>query len=68
VIAPRLRERRWFSAIVIGAPVQYGISKPIIAYSHGCGVTDVFYNTDEALAWLRGEIASASSDHLDNNF
>ena len=53
VIEPRLGRRRWFSAVVVAAPVQYGITKQFIAYSHGCGVTDVFYDMEEAVAWLQ---------------
>ena len=52
VIEPNLGRRRWFSAVVVAAPVQYGISKQFIAYSRGCGVTDVFYDINEAVAWL----------------
>ena len=53
VIEPRLGHRRWFSAVVVAAPVQYGISKQFIAYSRGCGITDVFYDMEEAVSWLR---------------
>lgn len=53
VIEPNLGGRRLFSAVVVAAPVQYGITKQFMAYSQGCGVTDVFYDIDEALIWLR---------------
>ena len=53
VIEPSLGRRRWFAAVVVAAPVQYGITKQFIAYSSGCGVTDIFYDVNEALTWLR---------------
>jgi hypothetical protein len=56
VIEPRLGRRRWFSAVVVAAPVQYGITKQFIAYSHGCGITDVFYDMEEAVEWIRAAI------------
>ena len=56
VIEPRLGRRRWFSAVVVAAPVQYGITKQFIAYSHGCGITDVFYDMEDAVEWIRAAI------------
>lgn len=56
IIEPGLGQRRWYSAVVVAAPVQYGITKQFMAYSHGCGVTDVFYDINEALAWLQAAV------------
>ena len=66
VIEPLLRGRRWISAAVIGSPTDYGVTKQFMVYSDQFGVTQVFYEPDEALAWIdqtvREWTKSAASD------
>lgn len=64
VIEPALGRRRWFSAVVVAAPVQYGITKQFMAYSRGCGVTDVFYEIEDAFEWLREAATFSSTTRL----
>lgn len=53
VIEPLLGERRWVAAAVVGSTTEYGVTKQFMAYSERCGITEVFLDADEALAWLR---------------
>ena len=52
VIEPRLRGRRWVSAAVVASPSDYGVPKQFMFYSNDCGVTEVFNDMDEAIAWM----------------
>jgi hypothetical protein len=53
VIEPLLGERRWVAAAVVGSPSEYGVTKQFMVYSERCGVTEVFLDPNEALAWLQ---------------
>ncbi|MEO5860670.1 MAG: hypothetical protein ABIR33_17190 [Pyrinomonadaceae bacterium] len=52
VVQPALGSRTWRTAIVVDRPVQYGVSRQYQVFAEYYSTDCIFYETDEALAWL----------------
>jgi hypothetical protein len=52
VVVPVMKGRNWVTAIVVGHPVQVGISNQYRVYADSYSKDATFTNADEATAWL----------------
>jgi len=52
VIQPLLNGRKWISAVVVGFPRDFGTTRQFSGCSDTCGETGVFYEVEDAMAWL----------------
>lgn len=54
-ILPRLGDGGWRSAMVVSRPAQLGVSRQFQVFASTFSRDSVFYDLDEALAWLLGD-------------
>jgi hypothetical protein len=52
LIIPRLNGRDWTTALVVGKPVQLGVSRQYQVFAEQYSRDCIFYDRDEALRWL----------------
>ncbi len=52
IVVPRLGGKTWRTAILVAAPVQFGISRQYQAFAELYSEDSIFYNYDSALDWL----------------
>jgi len=52
VAVPVLTHHAWRSAIVVEAPVQYGMSRQYQVFAEQFGEDGIFFDVDAALQWL----------------
>ena len=55
IAAPRLKGRKWCSAIVISDTAQYGVSRQFEVFSGFLTKSAIFRSVDEAEAWILGQ-------------
>jgi hypothetical protein len=53
IVEPTLMGRDWITAIVVDAPVQYGISRQYQVFAERYSKDAIFYSIGEAESWLR---------------
>ena len=53
VALPRLKGLTWKTAIVVGQPVQFGVSRQYSVFAEGFSTDCIFADANEALRWLR---------------
>ncbi len=53
VVMPLIKDLEWRVAIVVAQPVQYGVSNQFRVFAEVFNSSQIFYDPDEAIAWIR---------------
>ena len=54
VVLPTLKGRNWTTAIVVGRPDQFGVSRQYQVFAERYSRDSIFHDYDTALQWLVG--------------
>lgn len=52
LVLPKLAGRKWKSALLVGGPVQFGVSRQYQVFADFYSYDSIFHDRDRALEWL----------------